>query len=63
MHLGRDWKDTTCIEMFAGVFVFHVRSELSSEAIRKAQLLPGEADTHAQNNLRPRDDNTGCSGL
>lgn len=44
--------------------VFHVRSALSTETIRiKAQLLPGEADTNAQNNLRPRDDNAGSSGL
>lgn len=46
------------------VLVGHVRSELSTETIRmKAQLLPGEADTHAQNNVRPRHDNAGSSGL
>lgn len=41
----------------------HGRSELSTETIRiKAQLLPGEADTHAQNNVRLRD-KAGSSGL
>lgn len=46
------------------VFVGHIRSELNTETIRiKAQLLPGEADTHAQNNVRPRLDNAGSSGL
>lgn len=34
--------------------VGHVGSELSTETIRtKAQLLPGEADTHAENNVEP----------
>lgn len=44
--------------------VWLARSELSSETITiKAQLLHGEADTHAQNNVRARDGNAGSSGL
>lgn len=41
-----------------------VRSDPSAETIRiKEQLLLGGADTHAQNNVRPRDDNAQSSGL
>lgn len=44
--------------------VWLASSELSSETITiKAQLLHGEADTHAQNNVRARDGNAGSSGL